>query len=543
EHFDLLPIHNERLLSYTADSEERKELENALIQILNTVEKVPIMINGEEFYNKNEVFQILPYNIKQPVARYTQAHRNQIEKAIDVAVKAQVEWDHTKLSKRMAIWERAAKLIAQKYRFKIVAATMLGQGKTLRQAEIDVAELVDFLRINPVFLRDLANYEPVNDRPTACRNHMRMRGLTGFVAAISPFNYTSIAGNLAYTPALMGNAVLWKPSDSAILSNWYVFKALREAGVPDGVVNFVPAPEMIFASICTQHPKLAGVHFTGTAAVLKILWQLVAQKINVYENYPRLLGDCGGKNFHFVHSSADPRVAVACTVRAAFEYAGQKCSSCSMLYVPESMWEAQIRKPLMDVTRKLFVSEATYCDCFYSAVINKKAYDRIQVHLKYVHNNPHCEVLLGGTCSKKRGYYVDPTIVRITNLDDRLCKEELLAPILCVYVYKDENVHELMEKVSQINHGLSGSVFAKDDIFIKQACDAFKLNVGNLNINDKSTGSMVGHQPFGAGHMTGTNEKMGSPHYLMRWTSPQIIKESFEPHTNIYYPYMEISEK
>lgn len=366
--------------------------------------------------------------------------------------------------------------------------------------------------------------------------------LPGFVAAISPFNFTGIAANLAYTPALMGNAVLWKPSDSAILSNYFVFQAMREAGVPNGVVNFVPAEETTFASVVTQHPKLAGISFTGTSAVLKVLWQLVASNINFYQNYPRLVGEGGGKNFHFVHPSADPDTAVACTIRSAFEYAGQKCSSCSMLYVPESLWQDYIKELLLKATASLFVGHATYCDCFCSAVINRRAYDRIYMWLRYIAQSPTCRVLIGGTCDKKRGYFVDPTVVQVKDLDNLICREELLAPILGVYVYPDNKVEETMAQVAEINNALSGSVFARDQGFILEAYDAFRANVGNLNVNDKSTDSMVGQQPFGAGHLTGTSDKLGSPHYLMRWSSPQVIKESYKPHVNIYYPYMKVNE-
>ncbi|XP_017874208.1 PREDICTED: delta-1-pyrroline-5-carboxylate dehydrogenase, mitochondrial [Drosophila arizonae] len=542
EHFNMLPIQNERMLQYKAGSDERNQLKAELKTILNKIEPVPIVINGKEIFKKCELAQIIPYNIEHFIARYSHANRELIDRAISSATQAQQKWDKTTLRERMAIWEKAANLIATKYRFKIVAATMLGQGKTLCQAEMDLVELVDFMRINPIFLRDLANYEPVNGQPESCRNHMVLRGLSGFVAAISPFNYTSIAGNLAYTPALMGNAVLWKPSDSAVLSNWYVFQAMREAGVPEGVVNFVPAEPTVFSTAVTCNPDLAGIHFTGTSAVLKLLWKMVGQRIDTYKNYPRLVGDCGGKNFHFVHPSANPEVAVACTVRAAFEYAGQKCSSCSMLYVPESLWKTKIEKPLLKITKRLFVSDATYCDCFYSALIDRKAYHRLFTYLKYIHNNSECKMLIGGTCSKGRGYYVDPTIVLVENLDDFLCKEELLGPILCVYVYQDENLYRIMDKITEVNHALTASIFAQDNQFIRKACEIFKSNVGNLNINDKCTGLMVGQQPFGAGQLTGSNEKLGSPQYLLRWTSPQVIKESFVPHVNVYYPYMEISD-
>ncbi|XP_017143048.1 delta-1-pyrroline-5-carboxylate dehydrogenase, mitochondrial [Drosophila miranda] len=544
EHFDEVPIANEKLLEYKDGSDERKKLESSLQHILTTVKYVPIVIDGEEHavHGMEWKEQILPFNFKRQVARYGHATRTMLNIAIKKTVEVQKSWDTTQLSNRMYIWNKAADLIATKYRSDIVAATMLGQGKTLRQAETDVAELVDLLRISPVFLRDVANYEPFNDCPDSQHNYMRLRGLTGFVAAISPFNYTSIAANLALSPALMGNAVMWKPSDSAILSNWYVFQAMRDAGLPDGVVNFIPCEETTFASAVTQDSMLAGIHFTGTSGVLKVLWQLVANNINCYQNYPRLVGDTGGKNFHFVHSSADPETAVACTIRAAFEYAGQNCSSCSMLYVPASLWESKIKKPLLEISSKLFVSKATYCNCFYSALINKRAYNRIYMWLRYIDRNRNCELLTGGRGSRTRGYFVDPTIVRVYNLDDQICKDELLGPILCVYVYPDNQLAETMAKVAQINHGLIGSVFASDGAFIDEAYRVFKLNVGNLNVNDKSTGAMVAKQPFGAGHMTGTSEKLGSPHSLLRWTSPQVIKESFKPHVNVYYPYMGISE-
>jgi len=344
------------------------------------------------------------------------------------------------------------------------------------------------------------------------------------------------------TPALMGNSVLWKPSDSAILSNYFVFQAMQEAGVPKGVVNFVPAEETTFASVVTQHPKLAGINFTGTSTVLKVLWQLVAQNIHYYENYPRLVGEGGGKNFHFVHPSAEPETAVACTIRAAFEYSGQKCSSCSMLYVPQSLWESHIKEPLLRITGSLVTGHATYCDCFCSAVINRRAYDRIYMWLRYIAQSPSCQVLTGGTCDKQRGYYVDPTVVQVKDLDNIICREELLAPILGVYVYPDDKLKETMAKVAEINHGLIGSVFARDQDFVEESYEAFRFNVGSLNVNDKSTGSMVAQQPFGAGHMTGTSDKLGSPHALLRWTSPQVIKESYKPHMNIYYPYMKMNE-
>ncbi|EDV42560.1 uncharacterized protein Dana_GF18051, isoform A [Drosophila ananassae] len=544
EHFELdEPVANEELLQYTPGSPERKELESALLGVLNRVKHIPIVINGQEFSGDHELQQVPPFDLCQPIARYSHAHRVLIQSAIEKSVEAQEAWDKTKLSDRIKIWERAAELISEQYRYKIIAATMIGQGKTLRQAEMDVAELVDFMRFTPAFLRDLANYEPVNDCPDSCKNTMRLRGLTGFVAAISPFNYTGIAANLVYTPALMGNAVLWKPSDSAILSNWYVFKAMLEAGVPEGVVNFVPAEEKNFANVVTQHPKLAGISFTGTSSVLKVLWQLVAQNINQYENYPRLIGEGGGKNFHFVHPSAEPETAVACTIRAAFEYAGQKCSSCSMLYVPESLWEEKIKEPLLQITSSLYVGQATYCDCFCSAVINRRAYDRIFMWLKYISQCPNCHILTGGKCDKKRGYFVDPTVVQVMDLDNLICKEELLGPILGVYVYPDHKLEETMSKVAEINHGLIGSVFAQDTNFIREAFEAFRFNVGNLNVNDKSTCSRVGQQPFGAGHVTGTSDKLGSPHSLLRWTSPQVIKESYKPHVNVYYPYMQVSEQ
>ncbi|KAH8284388.1 hypothetical protein KR018_011129, partial [Drosophila ironensis] len=533
-------VTNEELRQYKEGTPDREELESALHGIMNRVEHVPILINGKELTSERDLQQVLPYAIRQPIASYGHAHRIQILMAIDEAVRAQESWDKTSISTRIGIWERGAYLIAGPHRCRIVASLMLGQGKTLRQAETDVAELVDLMRITPIFLRELANYEPLNNSPDSCRNTMRLRGLTGFVAAISPFNFTSVAANLVFTPALMGNTVIWKPSDSAILSNWYVLQAMLQAGLPENVVSFVPAEEVSFARAVTQNPKLAGISFTGTSSVLKVLWQMVGDNIHQYENYPRLVGEGGGKNFHFVHPSADPDTVLACTVRAAFEYAGQKCSSCGMLYVPASMWRKHIKERLLDVTASLIVGCATYLNCFCSAMINRRAYERTYMWLKYISRCPTCKILMGGECDKREGYFVDPTVVRVYDLDNIFVKEEIMAPILGVYVYPDDEVDLTMSKVAEVNHGLCGSVFARNEEFIDQAFDVFRSNVGNLNVNNKCTGSMVGQQPFGAGHMTGTSDKLGGPHSLLRWTSPQLIKESYKPHASIFYPHMKI---
>nr|CAH7766881.1 unnamed protein product [Callosobruchus chinensis] len=532
-------IQNEPVLTYLKGSKERKELEKALQEISSKTEEVPIIIGDKEFRNNDIHYQVMPHNHKKQIAKFYYADKNLVNKAIDVATETQQKWDRTPFPERLRIWEKAASLMANEYRAKLNAATMLGQAKTIIQAEIDsAAELIDFFRINAFFLKEATKYQPISEDPKVTKNSMRYRGFDGFVAAVSPFNFTAIGGNLAYTPALMGNAVLWKPSDTALLSNWVTFEICREAGVPPGVVNFVPADGPVFGDTITASPHLAGINFTGSVPTFTRLWKQVAQNIGSYRNFPRLIGECGGKNYHFVHPSADVETVVNGTIRSAFEFCGQKCSACSRMYVPESLWP-KIKQGLLEKRSQLKIGDPTDPKSFTSAVIDKKAFDRIKSYIDHAKNSPNLEVIGGGKCDDSVGYFIEPTIVQSKDPHDKIMREEIFGPVLSIYVYKDNQIKETMDIVANsTSFALTGAVFAQDENFLKQAVEDLKMTAGNFYINDKSTGSVVGQQPFGGARLSGTNDKAGGPHYCLRWGNPQAIKETFVPLKDIEYPYM-----
>ncbi|XP_013110430.2 delta-1-pyrroline-5-carboxylate dehydrogenase, mitochondrial [Stomoxys calcitrans] len=536
-------LKNEPILEYQPGSKELTNLEEALKQIqCNKVEEIPIVIGGKEFKTSYERSQVMPHQHHQSIAKYYLADETIINKGIRSALEAKSKWERVDIKSRLAIWQKAADLMATKYRAQLVATTMLGQSKTIYQAEIDAAaELIDFMRMNAGFLNELLQYQPISVDEKSLKNHLLWRGLDGFVAAISPFNFTAIGGNLAYTPALMGNTVLWKPSDSAILSSWLIFKIMREAGLPDGVVNFIPAEGAVFGNTVTYSSNLGGINFTGSVATFQTLWKLVAKYLPFYKTFPRLSGECGGKNYHFVHASADVDTVVAATIRSAFEYGGQKCSACSRLYVPASLWESSIKKPLCEETSHLPMGDVCNYETFLGAVIDDKAFLRIKKYLDLAKTNPRCDVLVGGRCSNLRGYFIEPTIVKCHDPHDVLFKEEIFGPLLSVYVYKDSELLQALDLVeSTTKYALTGAIFAQDEKFLKQAFEKLHSSAGNLYINDKSTGAVVGQQPFGGSKLSGTNDKPGSPFYLLRWSSPLTVKETFVPQREIYYPYMGI---
>ncbi|CAO1386946.1 unnamed protein product [Diamesa tonsa] len=533
------PIVNEPVLGYTKGSKERKELLIALDEAKKTIVDVPIMIGGEEIRTKNQLFQTMPHNHQHKIASFYYADEKLIQKAINSAVESQKKWDRTTLKERLDIWERAADLMAGKYRQKLNAATMLGQSKNAIQAEIDAAaELIDFMRINAFFLKENAKYQPISEDIKITKNSVRFRGFDGFVAAVSPFNFTAIGGNLSYTPALMGNAVLWKASDTAILSNWVIYEIMREAGLPEGVVNFVPADGPVFGDTITASKYLAGINFTGSVPTFNRLWTQVGKNISNYKNFPRLIGECGGKNYHFVHPSADVDTVVNATIRSSFEYCGQKCSACSRAYIPESLWP-QIKEKLLKERDQLKVGDPTEFNTFMGAVIDEKAFNRIKSYIDHAKTSKHLEVLGGGKCDSSKGWFIEPTIVQTMDPLDKIHTEEIFGPVVSIYVYKDKNLDETMKLVDESTaFALTGAVFAQDEKFLVRALEEFKMTAGNFYINDKSTGSVVGQQPFGGSRMSGTNDKAGGPQYVTRWSTLQAIKETFVPLREIDYPYM-----
>lgn len=533
-------VKNEPVLPYLKNSKERKELEVELNRIkCGDVEEVPIIIGDKEYKTKDVRYQVMPHDHKAKVAKFYYADSQLVKTAIKTATEAQKKWDKVPIAERIAIWNRAADLMATKYRARLNATTMLGQSKTMVQAEIDSAcELIDFFRFNAFFLKEALKYQPISENPQVTKNSLLCRGLDGFVAAVAPFNFTAIGGNLAYTPALVGNGVLWKPSDTAVLSNYTIFQICKEAGVPSGLVNFLPADGPVFGDAITESPLFAGLNFTGSVPTFQRLWTQVGQSVHRYVNFPRLIGECGGKNYHFVHKSADVESVVKGTVRSAFEYCGQKCSACSRMYVPQSLWP-KIKEGLAKELEKLKIGDVTEHDTFAGAVIDAKAFERISGYINHAKQSKNLKIVAGGNCDNSKGYFVQPTIVETTDPLDKIMTEEIFGPVLTVYPYPDSKEMDVLKLIDTSTvFALTGAVFAQDEQFCKLALEELKMTAGNFYINDKSTGSVVGQQPFGGSRMSGTNDKAGGPLYVMRFANPQSIKETFEPLKEITYQYM-----
>lgn len=533
-------IYNEPILSYKKGSKERKDIEQKLKETASNCEDIPIVIGDKEYRTNDVRYQVMPHKHSHKLAKFYYADSELIQNAIKVSTDTQKKWDRTPIAERIKIWHRAADLMAGKYRQELNAATMLGQSKTVIQAEIDsAAELIDFIRMNAYYLKEAVKYQPISENPSITKNSLRLRGIDGFTAAISPFNFTAIGGNLAYTPALMGNAVLWKPSDTAVLSNWSIYKIMREAGVPPGVVNFIPCDGPVFGANITKSPHLAVINFTGSVATFNWIYKNVGANISEYNNFPRLIGECGGKNYHFVHPSADVATVAAATIRSSFEYCGQKCSACSRMYVPESLWPS-IKEGLLEIRKTLKIGDVTNYESFAGAVIDDKAFARITSYIEYAKKSPNLTIIAGGEYCADEGYFVQPTIIVTTDPLDKIMREEIFGPVLTVYVYKDKDVNETLNLVhTSTKFALTGAIFGQDEKFLKDATEELKMSAGNFYINDKSTGSVVGQQPFGGGRMSGTNDKAGGPHYIMRFSTPQSIKETFVPQTDVTYPYMQ----
>lgn len=533
---------NEPILNYTDDlkSDHRIELDKCLSKFNSNTQEVPIIINGKE-YRTNEVrYQVVPYRHEQKLATFYHANHKLIQHAIQVTLEARKDWELTPLEARLSVFERAADLVAGKYRQQLNAATMMGQAKTIKQAEIDAAaELADFLRFNVYYVRKLLDFsQPISTEFE--KNSINFRGLDeGFVAAISPFNFTAIGGNLASSPTLLGNCVVWKPSDTAILSNYLILKIFQEAGLPSGVINFVPSEGLDFGRVITANRKLAGINFTGSLATFHWLWNEVGFNIKHYDSFPRLIGECGGKNFHFVHESAHLETAIAQTVRSAFEYSGQKCSACSRLYVPESLWNNGMRDQLVGLVKeKVKVGPADELDAtFTSAVIDERSFKRISNYINYglslEKNAEGTRLLCGGETDDSIGYFIQPTIFETNNPQNRLMHEEIFGPVLTVYPYQDDEVDKTLEILDQHKFALTGAIFAQDEVFMERAKKKLRMSAGNVYLNDKSTGAVVGQQPFGGSRHSGTNDKAGGPHYLMRWCNQQTVKRTSKHMTEV----------
>jgi len=530
---------NEPILGYLQGSKERTALESALAKHGSQCEDIPIVIGGKEYRTDNVQYQVMPHDHQKKVAKFYWATPELVQLSIDTALAAKKDWEAVPINDKIQMFLKVADQMADQYRADLNATTMLGQAKTIIQAEIDSAcELIDFFRFNCFFAKELHGYQPISEDPSTTLNLLRYRALEGFIASVTPFNFTAIAGNLAYTPCVMGNVSVWKPSDTAILSNYLIYKIFRDAGFPDGVVNFVPADGPVFGKTVTAHPDLASVNFTGSVPTFQWLWKAVGENLQNYAGFPKLIGECGGKNYHFVHPTAEVETVVASTIRSAFEYSGQKCSACSRVYAPESLWP-QIKEGLVEIQKGLKIGSATDADSFTSAVIDKKSFDRVSGYIKHAKSSPNCTIVAGGGFDESVGYFIEPTIVQTTTPEEKIFQEEIFGPVVTVYVYKDADAKETMQSIIKHSpYSLTGALYCQDQEWANMAAQELRPSAGNFYVNDKSTGSVVGQQPFGGARLSGTNDKAGGPHYMLKWASPQAVKQTFVPLTGVGYPYM-----
>ncbi len=528
---------NEAVREYLPGSAERARLKAAIAQVQGDVAEIPALIGGREVASGRTVDVTAPHRHSHVLAHLHQCDDAQVRQAIDAAVAAQPEWSAMSFEHRAGVFLKAADLIAGPWRDRLNASTMLGQSKTVYQAEIDVAcELADFLRFNVHFAERLYAEQPESSPGTW--NRVDYRPLEGFVYAISPFNFTAIGGNLCTAPAMLGNVVLWKPATTASLACWRVMQVLQEAGLPPGVINFVSGDSSMVTRTVLADERLAGIHFTGSTAVFQSLWRDVAQRIDRYRTYPRLVGETGGKNFVLAHPSADADAYATALVRGAFEYQGQKCSAASRAYVPKSLWPAVRERVLAQVAAIRMGDPADFRN-FMAAVIDERAYARLSGCLDATKADGGARILAGGGSDRREGWFIEPTVVQVDDPAHRLMKDELFGPVLATYVYDDARWDDVLKLVDgTAEYGLTGAIFAQDRTAVVQVTDALRHAAVNFYVNDKPTCAVGGQQPFGGARASGTNDKAGSILNLVRWVSPRTIKENFVPPKQPNYPYM-----
>jgi len=528
---------NEPVLNYSSGSAERRELKAKLKEMLETPIEVPCIIAGKEVTTGDLVEITSPHDHQQVLGKYHRAGAKEAEMAINAANKAKIAWSEMQWSSRATVLLKAAELLSGKYRQTLNAATMLCMSKTCHQAEVDSAcELIDFWRFNPYFMTEVYDDQPLSTQSVL--NYMEHRPLEGFVFAISPFNFTSIAGNLPTAPAMMGNAVVWKPASTAILPAYYIMQVLKEAGMPDGVINMLPGPGPVIGPPVLNHTDLGGVHFTGSTYVFSTIWLAIGSDIRKYQAYPRIVGETGGKDFIFAHSSADVQAFVTAIVRGSFEYQGQKCSAASRVYVPDNIWP-EVRDRLLDNIAGIKVGDVCDFSNFMNAVIDKSAYKTITEYIEFARKDSNMEILCGGTYDDSKGYFIQPTVVLSKDPRSKLMCEEIFGPVVTVYVYPEKEYMATLQLCNTTSlYALTGGIFSQDRFAIVEAVKALRNAAGNFYINDKPTGAVVGQQPFGGSRASGTNDKAGSRLNLERWVSPRAIKETFLPATDYRYPFM-----
>ncbi len=528
---------NEPVKSFAPGSPERDSLKKRLASMAKETIEVPLVIGGEEIKTGDTGEAVMPHQHRHVLATFHQAGPKQVSMAIDAAEAARRDWVDMPWEERAAIFLKAADLLAGPWRDTINASTMLGQSKTCFQAEIDAAcELADFWRFNVHYMQELYEEQPISS--PGIWNRLEHRPLDGFVLAITPFNFTSIAGNLPTAPAMLGNTALWKPSSTSILSNYYLMKLLEEAGLPAGVVNFIPGSGPVVGNLCMGDRRLGGVHFTGSTGVFQTIWRTVGENMTTYAQYPRLVGETGGKDFVMALPDSDPQSLAVALVRGAFEYQGQKCSAASRAYVPRHLWP-DVQERMAAMLDDMKMGDITDFTNFLGAVIDAKAFGKHREAIERAKQDNTAEVVLGGTTDDSEGYFVEPTVIQVADPKHDLMRTELFGPILAVYVYDDKRVDETLELCSTTSeYALTGAIFGRDRKQLRHAMDTLRFAAGNFYINDKPTGAVVGQQPFGGSRASGTNDKAGSILNLLRWVSARSIKETFVPPTDYRYPFM-----
>ncbi|MBI4375309.1 MAG: L-glutamate gamma-semialdehyde dehydrogenase [Elusimicrobia bacterium] len=536
--FEIPKPSNEPVLEYRPGSPERKALKARIAQLKAERPDIPLFIGGQELRTGKTSECRSPYDQAQGLGRFHQGGSAQTQAAIEAALKAQQDWSRMPFHARAAIFLKAAEMLAGDWRWTMNAATMLCQSKNVHQAEIDSAcEMIDFLRFNVHFAEQIYSAQPINGKNMW--NRLEQRPLEGFVFAVTPFNFTSILGNLPTAPAIMGNTVVWKPAASTVYTAYHFMRLLKAAGLPDGVINIVVGPSSQIGETALSSPHLAGIHFTGSTGVFQWMWSTVASHIKDYKTYPRLVGETGGKDFIFAHASADPQALAVALLRGAFEYQGQKCSAASRAYIPDSLWP-KVKQALLDMLKTVKMGSPEDFGNFFNAVIDKPAFDSIAGYIQRAKADSSCTVLAGGVCDESEGFFIQPTVVQTTDPRYESMVEEIFGPVLTLYVYPERQYRQTLELCDASSpYALTGAVFANDRQAIVEAEAVLVNAAGNFYINDKPTGAVVGQQPFGGARASGTNDKAGSYLNMIRWASARTIKETFDPPKDYRYPFLE----
>ena len=531
---------NEPILPYSLGSNERTSILEQIEKQMSEVIEIPCIINGKEVFTGNTVTQVIPHKSNHVIANVHLAGKNEIEEACEAATKSQKNWINLGLEGRCKIFEKCADLLAGEWRMKVNAATMLNQSKTVFQAEIDSAcELIDFWRFNCYYARKFHDdFQPLVS-PDGVENSTEIRPLEGFILAITPFNFTSIAGNLPSAPAIVGCTALWKPSRNSYFSNYYLMQLMMEAGLPAGVINFLPGSGEETTDISVKNSNFAGLHFTGSTQTFQGLWSKISDNLNNLKSYPRIVGETGGKDFVIAHPDCDKKGLLVALIRGAFEYQGQKCSAASRAYIPHSIWD-DIKDNLLSEINKINMGDARELTNFMTAVIDNRAFERIRGYIERTKIRDSCEIFAGGKCSDSDGWFIEPTVILTNNPTSETMVDEIFGPVLTIYLYEDEKFEEILEICDKSSpYALTGSIFANNEDDIQTAFKALRFSAGNFYINDKPTGAVVAQQPFGGARASGTNDKAGGPLNLLRWISPRSIKRTLDIPHDWKYPFME----